>query len=75
MSFNSAKAMLEEMPQAISIDGIDYRVDSTDSSSQTAIARLVFLESEIQRQTALIEELSANRASVIDQLKASLQPA
>jgi len=50
-------------------------VDSTDSSSQTAIARLVFLESEIQRQTALTEELSTNRASVIDQLKASLQPA
>ncbi len=75
VSFNSAKAMLEEMPQAITIDGVDYRVDGTDPSSQTAIARLVFLESELQRQSALIEELSANRMSVINQLKESLHPA
>jgi len=69
MTFNSAKAMIEEMPESITIDGVDYRVNTADDSAQTAIGRLVFLESELKRQSALLEELSANRTNVIDLIK------
>lgn len=73
MTFTQALAMVEEMPEAISIDGVNYSTAGADAEAQQTLARLVFLQSELQRLGALMEELGASRNAVIQQLKQQLK--
>lgn len=73
MTFTQALAMVEELPEAISIDGVSYSTAGADAAAQQCLARLMFLQSELQRLGALIEELSASRQSVLIQLQQQLK--
>ena len=72
MSFNNAMALVEEMPDRITINRGDYLCADADPASQQALARLMFLQAEITRMGALMEELDANRNGVLAQLQESL---
>ena len=72
MSFNNAMALVEEMPDRITINGGDYLCADADPASQQALARLMFLQAQITRIGALMEELDANRNGVLAQLQESL---
>jgi len=72
MTFSNAMALVEEMPERLSINGADYLCDSADPSTQQALARLMFLQAELTRMGALMEELDANRNSVLAQLQERL---
>jgi predicted membrane protein len=74
MPFTSAMAMVEEMPEAITINGTSYATAGAGPDAQIAVARLMFLQGELQRLAALMEELDANRTSVLEQLQVVLSP-
>jgi hypothetical protein len=75
MTFTTAMAMVDELPSAISINGVSYSTAGAGADAQQAVARLMFLQSELQRLAALMEELNASRSSVLEQLQVVLAPA
>ncbi|MBM5799062.1 MAG: hypothetical protein FJ060_13070 [Cyanobacteria bacterium K_Offshore_0m_m2_072] len=75
MTFNNALALVEELPERITINGADYLCADADQASQQALARLMFLQAELTRMGALMEELDANRNGVLAQLQERLPSA